>query len=411
MNLESPIAGETQWHDVTSEAPSRRRRNIIIAVVVALIAIAGIAFAMTRGGDEPASSAATAAAADGADGKGAAVVSIIVPGNQTVTREITATGSLAARREMPVGIAGEGGQVSRVLVEPGQWVGAGQTLATIDASVQTQNAKALAAQVRVAQADANLAQAELDRAHKLVDRGFISQADIDKKTATRDAANARVSVAQAQLGQAQASNRRLAIRAPAAGLVLTRNVEPGQVVSAGSGPLFTIAKGGEMELLAQLSEDDLAQVTVGVPATVVPVGSNREIIGNVWQISPVIDAQNRQGTARISVPYDRGIRPGGFASATIKAGASSAPVLPESAVMNDAKGNYVYIVGKDDKVVRRDVTTGSVTPAGLTIASGLKGDERVVAFAGGFLNPGETVKPKLVKGASVAQPDEGEETQ
>ncbi|TXC73625.1 efflux RND transporter periplasmic adaptor subunit [Sphingorhabdus soli] len=393
MNLESPIAGDTEWHDVTSEAPSRRRRNIIIAVVIALIAIAGIAFAMTRGGDESAP-AATAAAADGADGKGAAVVSIIVPGNQIVTREITATGSLAARREMPVGIPGEGGQVSRVLVEPGQWVGAGQTLATIDASVQTQNARALAAQVRVAQADANLAQAELDRARKLVERGFISQADIDRKTATRDAANARVSVAQAQLGQAQASNRRLAIRAPAAGLVLTRNVEPGQVVSAGSGALFTIAKGGEMELLAQLSEDDLAQVSVGVPATVVPVGSNREITGNVWQISPVIDAQNRQGTARISVPYDRGIRPGGFASATIKAGATSSPVLPESAVMNDTKGNYVYIVDKDNKVVRRAVTTGTVTPAGLTIASGLNGDERVVAFAGGFLNPGEIVKPK-----------------
>ncbi len=397
MNLESPIAGDTQWHDATSEAPSRRRRNIIIAVVVALIAIAAIAFAMTRGNGEPAPAEnAPAAAADGADSKGAAVVSIIVPGNQTVTREITATGSLAARREMPVGIPGEGGQVSRVLVEPGQWVGAGQTLATIDASVQTQNARALAAQVRVAQADANLAQAELDRARKLVERGFISQADIDRKTATRDAANARVSVAQAQLGQAQASNRRLAIRAPASGLVLTRNVEPGQVVSAGSGALFTIAKGGEMELLAQLSEDDLAQVSVGVPATVVPVGSNREITGNVWQISPVIDAQNRQGTARIAVPYDRGIRPGGFASATIKAGASSAPVLPESAVMNDAKGNYVYIIDKDNKVVRRAVTTGTVTAAGLTIASGLKGDERVVAFAGGFLNPGEIVKPKLM---------------
>ncbi len=393
MNLETPIAGEADWHEVTRDAPSRRRRTIVIVAIVALVIVAALAYAMTRGGSE--TTPATAAAA-GAGEKGAAVVTVIVPGNQVVTREITATGSLAARRAMPVGIAGEGGQVSRVLVEPGQWVKAGQTLATIDASVQTQSAKALAAQVRVAQADANLAQAELDRARALVDRGFISKADLDRKTATRDAANARVAVAQAQLGQAQASNRRLAIRAPASGLVLTRQVEPGQVVSAGSGALFTIAKGGEMELLAQLSEDDLAQVSVGVPATVVPVGSDREITGQVWQISPIIDPQNRQGTARISVPYDRGIRPGGFASATIKAGASNAPVLPESAVMNDAKGNYVYIVGQDNKVVRRDVTTGTVTSAGLTIASGLTGTERVVAFAGGFLNPGETVTPKAM---------------
>lgn len=393
MNLESPIAGEAEWQDVTRDPSSRRRRTIIIIAVVALLIVAALAFALTRGGGD-AATPATAAAAAGANGKGAAVVTVIVPGNQTVTREITATGSLAARRAMPVGIAGEGGQVSRVLVEPGQWVQAGQTLATIDASVQTQNARALAAQVRVAQADANLAQAELDRARALVDRGFISKADLDRKTATRDAANARVSVAQAQLGQAQASNRRLAIRAPASGLVLTRQVEPGQVVSAGSGALFTIAKGGEMELLAQLSEDDLAQVSVGVPATIVPVGSNREIAGRIWQISPVIDAQNRQGTARIAVPYDRGIRPGGFATATIKAGSTNAPVLPESAVMNDTKGNYVYVVGKDNKVVRHNVTTGAVTAAGLTIASGLTGNERVVAFAGGFLNPGETVTPK-----------------
>lgn len=402
MNLETPIAGEADWHDVTRDAPSRRRRNIIIIIVIiAILVLAALAFAMTRGSD--AATPATTAAADGADGKGAAVVSVIIPGNPVVTREITATGSLAARRAMPVGIAGEGGQVSRVLVEPGQWVQSGQTLATIDASVQTQSAKALAAQVRVAQADANLAQAELDRARSLVDRGFISKADLDRKTATRDAANARVAVAQAQLGQAQASNRRLAIRAPAAGLVLMRNVEPGQVVSAGSGALFTIARGGEMELLAQLSEDDLAQVAVGVPATVVPVGSDREIAGQIWQISPVIDPQNRQGVARIAVPYDRGIRPGGFASATIKTGVSNAPVLPESAVMNDAKGNYVYIVGKDNKVARRDVTTGGVTPAGLTIASGLSGTERVVAFAGGFLNPGETVKPKAMAQTAARQ--------
>jgi len=395
MNVEVPIGSETEWRE-GDEVARRRRRNRIIIAVVAVIAVLAIAFMMMRGGDAETASGAPPAAEAAAGDKGAAVVSVIVPAKQSVTREITATGSLAARREMPVGIPGEGGQVSRVLVEPGQWVRAGQTLAIIDSSVQTQNARALSANVRVAQADANLAQAELDRARALVDRGFISKADLDRKTATRDAANARVSQAQAQLAQAQASNNRLSIRAPAAGLVLTRSVEPGQVVSAGSGVLFSIAKGGEMELLAQLSEDDLAQVSVGVPATVVPVGSDREIAGQVWQISPVIDPQNRQGTARISVPYDRGIRPGGFASATIKAGASSAPVLPESAVMNDAKGNYVYIVGKDNKVVRRSVTTGTVTAAGLTITSGLSGNERVVAYAGGFLNPGETVKPKTI---------------
>ena len=172
-------------------------------------------------------------------------VTYIVPGRQAVAGQISTTGSLAARREMPVGVAGEGGMISRVLVEPGDWVAAGQVLATIDQSVQAQEGASLAAGITVARADAAIAQSELDRAKALVARGFISKADIDRKTATRDAANARVQVAQAQYGESGARIGRLAIRAPAAGLVLTRAVEPGQVVSSASGTLFRMAKGGE----------------------------------------------------------------------------------------------------------------------------------------------------------------------
>ena len=139
-------------------------------------------------------------------------------------------------------------------------------LATVDRSVQTQTAESLAAQIRVAQADATLAQSELARAQSLVARGFISKADIEAKTATRDAAMARVRVAQAQFAQQRASNGRLDIRAPAAGLVLTRSIEPGQIVSSGSGTLFRMAKGGEMEMRAQLSEADLTGLHVGVSA-------------------------------------------------------------------------------------------------------------------------------------------------
>src|SRR3546814_10799959 len=73
-------------------------------------------------------------------------------------------------------------------------------------------------------------------------------------TATRDAAVARVNVAKASLAETQARNGRLDIRAPAAGLVLTRDVEPGQIVSAGSGVLFRVALGGQMEMQAKLAE-------------------------------------------------------------------------------------------------------------------------------------------------------------
>lgn len=324
-------------------------------------------------------------------------VSVIAPGRQSVDRAIDANGTLAARRELPVGVAGEGGRVTRVLVEPGTWVQAGQVLATVDRSVQAQTADSLAAQIKVAQADATLAQSQLDRAKQLVANGFVSKADIESKTATRDAAAARVRVAQAVLGQQRAANGRLDVRAPAAGLVLTRQVEPGQIVSAGSGVLFRMAKDGELEMRAQLAEEDLAGLHVGARASVTPVGATASFTGEIWQLSPVIDPATRQGTARIALKYNASLRPGGFASARITGGAATVPLLPESAVLSDKAGNYVYVVGNGDKVARRDVKTGAVTDQGVSIVDGLDGSERVVVSAGAFLSPGQVVKPIQTK--------------
>ena len=370
----------------------RRRRNIIIAVaVIAILALAAI-FLLGGRGEQAAKAPAGAAGARGQQQLPA--VTFIVPGRQQVGRQVTATGSLAARRDMPVGIPGEGGQVVRVLVEPGQWVGAGQVLAVIDRSVQTQEAAQLAAQIQVAQADVRLAQQNLDRAMRLLPRGFVSRADIDRLTSLRDAAAARVRVAQANLAGSRARIGRLDIRSPTSGLVLDRNIEAGQVVGAGSGALFRIAEGGQMELLARLPQDELSRVAVGMPAVVTPVGSDRTFQGQVWQVSPIIDPATRQGEARIAIPYDRALRPGGFAQATLETGSSVSPQLPESAVMSDDRGNFVYVIGNDNKVVRRDVRIGDVSDSGITIVEGLNGNERVVESAGAFLNPGQQVRPE-----------------
>jgi len=371
-------------------ARRRRRRNIIIAIVLAAVVLVAAYLFMNRGSD---AAAPPAAAGKGKGAEAAPTVTVVVPGRQQVANVISSTGTLAARRDMPVGVAGEGGMVVRVLVEAGQWVGAGQTLAVVERSVQSQEAQQLAASIEVARADARLAQQELERAQSLVGRGFVSKADVERRLATRDAANARVRVAQAQLGAIRARIGRLDIKAPAAGLVLDRNVEAGQVVGAGSGALFRIAQGGQMEMLARLAEGDLARVSVGVPATVTPVGSAQSYQGQVWQVSPIIDPQSRQGEVRIALAYNRDLRPGGFANAQIQSGLVNAPLLPESAVQSDQKGSYVYIVDTSNTVVRRDVQIGQVSDAGVAIVAGLNGNERVVLTAGAFLNPGEKVKP------------------
>lgn len=387
------IDGEDRPQLSGPEAPVRRRRKWIIAAAILLLLVLVGWFAFGRGEEEGAAAAGAPPTSDSQ----VPTVSVMVPGRESIQTVVTGTGSLAARREMPIGVAGEGGEVTRVLVEPGSWVREGQVLATVDRSVQAQTAESLAAQMRVARADARIAQTELDRSQQLLGRGFVSKADIDRKTATRDAAQARVRVAEAQFAETQARNRRLDIRAPAAGLVLTRTVEPGQIVSSGSGTLFRMAMGGQMEMRAQLSEADMARMTVGVPAEVTPVGTTRTFRGEVWQVSPVIDPDRRQGTVRIALSYDPALRPGGFATARILSGARAAPLLPESAVLSDGKGNYVYVLDDKNQAQRRAVTVGEVSDAGVAVADGLNGTERVVVSAGAFLNPGQKVNPALRK--------------
>jgi HlyD family secretion protein len=114
---------------------SRRRRTLLIGAGLALIVVL-IAFMLMRGGSEEATPVA-----GGAPGGGQIpTVTVVVPGRSEVARTVTASGALAARRDQPVGIPGSGGRVTRVLVDAGTWVRAGQVLATVDRSVQAQQA-------------------------------------------------------------------------------------------------------------------------------------------------------------------------------------------------------------------------------------------------------------------------------
>jgi len=365
---------------------SRRRRQLVIAAGIAIVLLVVVLLVVMGRGGSP------KAAQNSAAGQ-VPSVTVVVPGRSQVGRVVTASGPLGARRDQPVGIAGQGGRVIRVLVDAGSWVRAGHVLAVIDRSVQSQQAAQQAAQIAAAKANAALAQSDYDRALALQGRGFISKAEIDAKKAARDAAFAQVRVAEAQLGATRAQIGQLNVTAPSAGLILARNVELGQIVSPASGALFRLAEGGAMEMKAQLAQQDLAYVHVGMPAQVTPIGADTSVSGTVWQVAPVIDPQSRLGLVRIAVPYSSAIRPGGYAEAKISSGTTSAPLLPQSAVLSDDRGNYVYIVNAKNEVERRDIKIGTVNEDGVTIASGLSGNEAVVLSAGPFLNPGQKVNP------------------
>ncbi len=387
MNRETSIHSADTL--VIVDRSQRRRRQLIIAAAVgaALLILILVGIMGRSSADKQAREAAASGAGQ------IPTVSVIVPGRSQVGRVVGVSGPLAAKRDQPIGIAGGGGRVVQVLIDAGSWVRAGQVLAVVDRSVQAQQAAQLAAQVEAAKANAALAEANYNRAIALQGRGFVSKAEIDSKKAIRDAAYAQVRVAQAQLAATRAEIGRLNVVAPTAGLVLARNVEVGQIVGPASGSLFRLAEGGQMEMRAQLAQQDLVYVHVGMPAQVTPVGSSGSFTGSVWQIAPVIDPQSRLGEVRIAVPYDPAMRPGGFAEARITAGVTTAPVLPQSAVLSDDKGNYVDIVNAKNEVERRDIKIGTVNDNGVTIAAGLSGNEAIVLSAGPFLSPGQKVKP------------------
>ena len=153
MNYESgvmaekgePIAVELDRESAEFEGSARKKRRIIIIAALLVLAVAIVAFFVLRG------AGTTTPAGD--ENAQAPTVTVITPGRTTVDGEITATGTLSARREMPVGVVGEGGRVVSVPVEAGDWVRKGQVLASIDQSVQSQQVQSAAANIQVAQAD------------------------------------------------------------------------------------------------------------------------------------------------------------------------------------------------------------------------------------------------------------------
>jgi RND family efflux transporter MFP subunit len=155
--------------------------------------------------------------------------------------------------------------------------------------------------------------------------------------------------------------------------------------------LFRVASGGEVEMRGQIAEQDLAVLKVGQPASIYLTGLAQPFAGRVRLLGAVIDPQTRLGEIRIALKPDPALRPGAFARGAVTVDKAERPVLPQTAVMSDAKGTYVFVVNAQNRVERRPVRVAGTIDAGVIVAEGLTGTERVVTTAGGFLREGETV--------------------
>jgi HlyD family secretion protein len=311
----------------------------------------------------------------------------------TTPTTISIVGTLAARYDMPIGVEGDGGRVAAIYVEAGDRVKRGQVLARLNVSVLQPQVANLEAGLEQARAEAELAQAEYQRAEAVGASGALSAEETQRRKSSAVTAAAKVKVAAALLAEARARLARTEVRAPADGVILTRNVEVGQTASPGGEALFRLSEGGEIELRGQVPEQDLPSLRVGQTVSVLLTGSTQSYPGRVRLLGAVIDPTTRLGMARVALQPDQNLRPGAFARAEVTVSNAERAVLPQTAVLTDDRGSYVLIVDAQNKVARRAVRVSGVVQNGVTIAGGLNSEERVIATAGAFLQEGELVRP------------------
>jgi RND family efflux transporter MFP subunit len=328
-------------------------------------------------------------------------VSVTEVGVSTLPTTIQIIGTIAARYDMPIGVEGDAGRIAAITVEAGDHVKRGQVLARLNVSVLKPQVANLEAALEQARAEAELADAEYQRALAVGASGALSLEETQRRKSSAVTASAKVKFAAAQLAEAQAKLARAEVRAPADGTILTRNVEVGQTATPGGEPLFRLSEGGEVELRGQVAEQDLPLLKVGQTASVRLTAASHPYSGRVRLLGAVIDPQTRLGTVRVALAPDPNLRPGAFARAEVTVSDALRTVLPQSAVLTDDKGTYVYVLTPRNTVARRAVQVSGIVGTGVSIADGVRDKETVVSTAGAFLQDGEMVRPVSQAGATA----------
>ena len=375
-------------HRQSTAAPLLSRRNVWPAVAIGAVVVAVVVLLAVRLTQALGVKPVT-------DRNAIPTVSVTEVGVSTVPTTVSIIGTIAARYDMPIGVEGDGGRVAAIYVEAGDHVKRGQVLARLNVSVLEPQVANLEAALEQARAEAELADAEYRRAQAVGASGALSAEETQRRKSAGVTAAAKVKVAAAQLAEAQARLARAAVRAPADGIILTRNVEVGQTATAAGEALFRLSQGGEVELRGQVAEQDLPLLKVGQTVNVRLTGTSRVYEGRVRLLGAVIDPQTRLGMARVALTPDPNLRPGAFARAEVTVSNADRAVLPQTAVLTDEKGSYVLIVNAQHKVERRTVHVSGIVQNGVTIADGIVGTDQVVATAGAFLQEGELVNPVL----------------
>jgi HlyD family secretion protein len=327
------------------------------------------------------------------------------------------SGSLVARDEAMVGAQIDGLRIVELMAEDGDRVAKDQVLARLDRSqldtLLAQNDAALAradaaiAQARTAieQLEAMHAQAEADltRAKGLA-IGVITQATLDQRIAAARSSAAQAAGAHSALAVAEAERRsrdaerreimvrisRTEVRAPVAGVVSRRTARLGALAMGSADPLFRIITDGAIDLEAEVPQDSLARLALGMPAAIDLPGGDRAS-GKVRLIASEVDKTTRLGKVRIALTSDTSAPIGAFASGSLEVSRRVSVSVPSAAVIQSQHGSSIAVVA-GGRVEVSKVIVGVTSGDAVELREGIAPGKRVVARAAAFLRNGDEVR-------------------
>ena len=331
-------------------------------------------------------------------------------GNGSGARVLNASGYVVPRLQAVVS-SKVTGKVREVLIEEGMHVKAGQVLATLDDSTDRDQLDVAKSQLASAEAQENQAVVEhanaardLERNRTLFARHLISQSDMDASItkeaslkAAMDSAHEQAGVARNSLQLDQQLLDDTVIRAPFAGVVVSKDAQPGEMispVSAGGGNtrtgIATVVDMSSLEIEVDVNEAYIGRVYAGQKVdAVLDAYPDWHIPSHVVSIIPTADRD--KATVKVRVGFDK-LDPRILPQMSIQTwflgdeqgAAAAAPQarvqIPQAAVHKDGATPYVYVYN-DGRAERRAVKLGAATGSDIEVLAGVSGDERVIVQA------------------------------
>ncbi|MEH6826615.1 efflux RND transporter periplasmic adaptor subunit [Parasphingorhabdus sp.] len=309
-----------------------------------------------------------------------AAVTTVQPASDSET--LNAAGTVRLRRETSLGFT-TGGKVASVRYEEGDRVKRGAILAALDNST-------VAADLSAARAERDRAEAEFDRIEKLFKDGWVTKSRLEQADATARAARARIEATEF-------ASRTSYIRAPSNGIVLSRNIDAGQIVTAGMTALIL----GEIDkgfvLRVPMPDSDAARISVGMPAKVMLSAVSKTPLDAVVSEKDG-RADERTGTFEVSfsLPASERLRSGQLGMVEVQVSRETAATfaIPANAIFGvRTDEGLVFVVDAKNRVKQRNVQIGKLTDKSLEILAGLKEGEVIVTRGVEKLRDGDLIKP------------------